>query len=178
LRKYLLQFKPFLIFISTFFGVYILLTVIYKFYLNSFEINDVDGITSVVGHNVNQLMDLFNCDIKIFKSIANPYLEVWYNKRYTLRIIEGCNAISVIILFVSFVVAFSGKFKTTLFFILFGIFIIYLLNVIRIALLTVLLFHFPEKEHILHGVLFPLVIYGMIFILWIIWVNKFSKYAK
>jgi len=178
LRKYLLQFKPFLIFISTFFGVYILLTVVYKFYLNSFEINDVDGITNVVGHNVNQLMDLFNCDIKIFKSIANPYLEVWYNKRYTLRIIEGCNAISVIILFVSFVVAFSGKFKTTLFFILFGILIIYLLNVIRIALLTVLLFHFPEKEHILHGVLFPLVIYGVVFILWIIWVNKFSKYAK
>jgi len=178
LRKYLLQFKPFLIFISTFFGVYILLTVVYKFYLNSFEINDVDGITNVVGHNVNQLMDLFNCDIKIFKSIANTYIEVWYNKRYTLRIIEGCNAISVIILFISFVVAFSGKFKTTLFFILFGILIIYLLNVIRIALLTVLLFHFPEKEHILHGVLFPLVIYGVVFILWIIWVNKFSKYAK
>ena len=178
MKKYLLQFKPFLIFISTFFGVYILLTVIYKFYLNSFEINDVDGITNVVGHNVNQLMHLFNCDIKIFKSIANPYLEVWYNKKYTLRIIEGCNAISVVILFVSFVVAFSGKFKTTLFFILFGILIIYLLNVIRIALLTVLLFHFPEKEHILHGVLFPLVIYGVVFILWIIWVNKFSKYAK
>lgn len=178
MRKYLLQFKPFLIFISTFFGVYILLTVVYKFYLNSFEINDVDGITNVVGHNVNQLMDLFNCDIKIFKSIANTYIEVWYNKRYTLRIIEGCNAISVIILFISFVVAFSGKFKTTLFFILFGILIIYLLNVIRIALLTVLLFHFPEKEHILHGVLFPLVIYGVVFILWIIWVNKFSKYAK
>ncbi|WKL47133.1 exosortase family protein XrtF [Flavobacterium pectinovorum] len=178
MRKYLLQFKPFLIFISTFFGVYILLTVIYKFYLNSFEINDIDGITNVVGDNVNQLMHLFNCDIKIFKSIGNPCLEVWYNKIYIVRIVEGCNAVSVIILFVSFVVAFSGKFKTTLFYILFGILIIYLLNVIRIALLTVLLFHFREKEHILHGVLFPLVIYGVVFILWIIWVNKFSKYAK
>lgn len=178
MRKYLLQFKPFLIFISTFFGVYILLTVIYKFYLNRFEINDTDGITNVVGDNVNQLMHLFNCDIKIFKSIANPYLEVWYNKNYTVRIVEGCNAVSVIILFVSFVVAFSGKFKTTLFYVFFGILTIYLLNVIRIALLTVFLFHFPEKEHILHGVLFPLVIYGVVFILWIIWVNKFSKYAK
>ena len=178
MKKYLLQFRPFLIFISTFFAVYILLTVIYKFYLNSFEPIEVDGITDIVGHNVDQLMRLFNCDIKIFKSVFDPYLEVWYNQKYTLRIVEGCNAVSVIILFISFIMAFSGKFKTTLFFILSGIFIIYLLNVIRIALLTVLLFHFPEYEHILHGVLFPLIIYGLVFLLWIIWVNKFSKYAK
>ena len=178
MRKYLVQFKPFLIFISTFFAAYILLTVIYKFYLNSFEATEVDGITNIVGHNVDQLMRLFNCDISIFKSAFDPYLEVWYNQKYTLRIVEGCNAVSVFILFVSFVIAFSGKFKTTLLFILLGVFIIYLFNVIRIALLTILLFHFPEHEHILHGVLFPLIIYGMVFILWVIWVNKFSKYAK
>jgi len=178
LRKYLVQFKPFLIFISTFFAAYILLTVIYKFYLNSFEATEVDGITNVVGYNVDQLMRLFNCDISIFKSAFDPYLEVWYNQKYTLRIVEGCNAVSVFILFVSFVIAFSGKFKTTLLFILLGIFIIYVFNVIRITLLTILLFHFPEHEHILHGVLFPLIIYGMVFILWVIWVNKFSKYAK
>ncbi|WP_310276711.1 exosortase family protein XrtF [Flavobacterium piscis] len=178
MKKYLLQFKPFLIFLSTFFGVYVLLTVLYKLYLNNLETNNIDGITNIVGRNVDQLMHLFNCDIKILKSISNPYLEVWYNNKYTLRIIEGCNAVSVIILFVSFVIAFSGKFKTTLGFILFGVLIIYVLNVIRIALLTVLLFHFIENEHILHGVLFPLIIYGMVFLLWIIWVNKFSQYAK
>ncbi|MBF4514904.1 exosortase family protein XrtF [Flavobacterium sp. ANB] len=178
MRKYLLQFKPFLIFISTFFAAYILLTVAYRYYLNSFETNDIDGISNIVGRNVDQLMHLFNSDVNIFKSISNPCLEVWYNKKYTLRIVEGCNAVSVIILFISFVIAFSGKIKTTLIFILFGGLIIYVLNVIRIASLTILLFHFPEKEHILHGVLFPLIIYGLVFLLWIIWVNKFSKYAK
>ena len=178
MRKYLLQFKPFLIFISTFFGAYILLTVLYKLYLNSFEANDVDGITNIVGHNVNQLMNLFNCDIRVLKSISDPYFEVWYNKKYTLKIVEGCNAVSVIILFVSFVIAFSGKMKTTLLFIFSGIVFIYILNIIRIALLTVLLFHFPEEEHVLHGVVFPLIIYGAVFLLWVIWVNKFSKYAK
>jgi exosortase family protein XrtF len=123
-------------------------------------------------------MQLFNCDIKIVKSISSPSLEVWYNKKYTLRIIEGCNAVSVIILFISFIVAFSGKFKTTFYFILSGVLLIYILNVIRIALLAVLLFKFPENEHILHGVFFPLIIYGLVFVLWVIWVNKFSKYAK
>jgi len=151
---------------------------IYKLYLNSFETNDIDGITNIVGQNVDQLMRLFHCDVKIIKSISNPFLELWYNNKYTLRIIEGCNAVSVIILFISFVTAFSGKLKTTIYFILFGVFLLYILNVLRIALLAVLLFHFPEKEHILHGVLFPLIIYGLVFILWVFWVNKFSKYAK
>jgi exosortase family protein XrtF len=178
LKKYLIQFKPFLIFISTFFAAYIVFTLIYKFYLNSFETNDVDGITNIVSRNVEQLMSLFNIDIKVQKNLLHPWEEVWYNKNFVIRIVEGCNAISVIILFASFVIAFSGKFKTTILFILFGILFIHVLNVSRIALLAVLLFYFPEKEHILHGVLFPLVIYGVVFILWIIWVNKFSKYAK
>lgn len=178
MKKYLAQFKPFLIFIGTFFSAYIVLTLLYKFYLNSFIANDVDGITAIVSRNVEQLMQLFNSDIVVQKSIQQSYFEVWFNKKYTIRIVEGCNAVSVIILFVSFVIAFSGKFKTTLLFILTGAVLIYLLNVTRIAILTVLLFYFPEKEHILHGVLFPLIIYGLVFILWVFWVNKYSKYAK
>ena len=178
MKNYLIQFRPFLIFISTFFAAYIVLTVLYKSYLNSFGVNDVDGITVLVGKNVEQLMHVFSCDVKIFKSIANSWLEVWYNGRYYVRIVEGCNAVSVIILFVSFVLAFSGKFKTTLSFILLGVLLIYVFNVVRIALLVVLLFHFSEYKHFLHGTFFPLIIYGLVFLLWIFWVNKFSKYAK
>jgi exosortase family protein XrtF len=178
LKKYLLQFKPFLIFIGTFFAAYIGFTVIYKLYLNSFEANDIDGITTIISCNVEQLMHLFSADIKVLKSVSGSYTEVWYNNRFTIRIVEGCNAVSVIILFVSFVIAFSGKFKTTLLFILFGIALIYVMNVIRIGLLTVLLYHFQQQEHLLHGVLFPLLIYGLVFSLWVFWVNKFSKYAK
>lgn len=178
MKKYLIQFKPFLIFIGTFFAAYILLTVVYKYYLDSFDENDIDGITDVVGSNVYWLMDFFNCDVLVQKNLSEPYLEVWYNNVNVVRIVEGCNAVSVMILFVSFVLAFSGKLKTTLLFILSGILFIYILNVVRIAILTILLFRFPEKEHLLHGVLFPLIIYGLVFILWVVWVNKFSRYAK
>lgn len=178
MKKYLAQFKPFLIFIGTFFAAYIALTLLYKFYLNSFKADEVDGITNLVGRNVEQLLNVFNYDTKVQKSLSNAWLEVVYNNQSIVRIIEGCNAVSVIILFISFVLAFSGNFKITVYFILFGIVFIYLLNIARIALLTILLYHFPEKNHLLHGVLFPLVIYGSVFILWVIWVNKFSKYAK
>jgi len=84
----------------------------------------------------------------------------------------------VMILFVAFVIAFSGKFKNTIVFILLGLIIIHVLNVLRIALLSVALYSFPEYEHFLHGVVFPLVIYGVVFLLWVIWVNNYSSYAR
>jgi hypothetical protein len=44
--------------------------------------------------------------------------------------------------------------------------------------LMVAFHYFPEANTILHDILFPLAIYGTVFILWVVWVNKFSFYAK
>ena len=67
--------------------------------------------------------------------------------------------------------------KETLLFILLGSVLIHILNIARIALLCMALYSFPEYEHMLHGVVFPLIIYGIVFLLWVIWVNKFSLHA-
>ncbi len=178
MKKYLAQFKPFLIFVSIFFLTYIVLTLVYKFYLNHYGAIDLDGISLFVGKNVEFLLRLFDYNIIIQKSSQNPWLEIILNNMFLARLIEGCNAVSIMILFVSFVAAFSGKLSKTLLFILFGIVTIYILNVLRIALLIVLLFYFPEKTSLLHEIVFPLIIYGYVFLLWIFWINRFSKYAK
>jgi len=178
LKKYLVQFKPFLIFISIFFLTYIVLTLLYKFYLNSYQAEDLDAITMVSGRNSEQLLRLLNYDAIIQKSSQNPWQEIILNGRFVARIVEGCNAVSVMILFVSFVAAFSGNLKKTLLFIFFGLISIYILNVIRISLLIVLIYQFPQYSHFLHGTFFPLMIYGYVFVLWIFWINRFSKYAK
>lgn len=178
MKKYLVQFKPFLIFVSIFFLTYIVLTTLYKFYLNSYEAIDFDDISLFVGKNVEFLLRLFDYNVIIQKSSENAWLEIIMNNMFLARLIEGCNAVSVMILFVSFVAAFSGKLSKTLLFILFGIVTIYILNVLRIAWLIILLFYFPEKSNLLHEIVFPLIIYGYVFLLWIFWINRFSKYAK
>jgi exosortase family protein XrtF len=167
-----------LIFISIFFLTYIVLTLLYKFYLNSYQAVDLDAITTVSGKNSEQLLRLLNYDAIIQKSSQNPWQEIILNGRFIARIVEGCNAVSVMILFVSFVAAFSGNLKKTLLFIFFGLISIYILNVVRISLLIVLIYQFPQYSHFLHGTFFPLVIYGYVFVLWIFWINRFSKYAK
>ncbi|KDN55438.1 exosortase family protein XrtF [Flavobacterium seoulense] len=178
MKKYLILYRPFLIFLAKFFLTYLVLSLIYHAYLSSFNEQAVDGITRLVTKNTAQFFSLFNVDFYA-KEISNAsYLMLYYNQQLMARMIEGCNAISVIILFVSFVVSFSGKFKTTLLFILGGSVFVYILNVIRIALLCMALYWFPEQRELLHEIVFPLFIYGVVFILWVIWVNKFSLYAK
>jgi exosortase family protein XrtF len=136
----------------------------------------VDAITTHVAHLTESSAHLMG--VNLSTEIYVTHYTILYQGKAVGRIIEGCNAISVIILFISFVVAFSGKWKPTSLFILTGSLLIYVLNIFRIIFLVVLLYYYPTQEHLLHGVLFPLIIYGIVFILWVIWVNNFSKYAS
>jgi exosortase family protein XrtF len=152
----------------------------YQFYLYQFDIknNEVDGFTKLVSTQVEQIILFFKGHAHIELHSTQPCYKFYYNGKYVSRIIEGCNALSVIILFIAFVISFPGKLSNTIYFIISGSLIIHVLNIIRIALLMVAFYNFPEANFILHDILFPLVIYGVVFILWIIWVNKYSFYAK
>jgi exosortase family protein XrtF len=180
LNKYWCQYKPFLLFLGKFALTYLVLTFAYQYYLNQFEVknHEVDGFTRLVTGQVEQTLLFFNCDAHSELHPTVACYKFFYNGKYISRIVEGCNALSVIILFIAFVIAFSGKLKHTILYIIGGSLIIHILNITRIALLMIAFYNFPEANTLLHDILFPLVIYGTVFILWVIWVNKFSFYAK
>lgn len=179
MKKYIVQYKPFLIFLLKFFLSYLILTVLYQIYLNSFDSSsfEVDSITEVVSTQTQQTIELFQYDSQIKPHPKQNSNMLFVEGKNVARVVEGCNAISVIILFIAFVIAFKGSLKKTVFFILAGSCLIYVLNIIRIAIIAIALYHYPQHEHLLHGVVFPLFIYGVVFLLWVIWVNKFSVYA-
>lgn len=179
MKEYIIQFKPFLVFLTKFLLSYLVLTFLYQSYLNQFDQKnfEVDKITQIVANQSQMLLSVFDDNSYTMPNLSEASVKLFYHDKWVARIIEGCNAVSVIILFISFVIAFTGKFKQTLTFILIGTAIIHFFNVLRIALLCMAIFHFPEYEHILHGVIFPLFIYGIVFLLWVIWVNKYSSYA-
>jgi exosortase family protein XrtF len=131
-----------------------------------------------VAKNTESILKIFDTESYITENKIERDFQIFYNQKNIARITEGCNAVSVMFLFVAFVVAFSGKWKPTLLFIIGGSVLIYVLNVFRIAILCLLLERFPAQEQLLHGVVFPLFIYGIVFGLWIFWVTKFSEYAK
>jgi len=179
LKNLLLQYNPFLLFLGKFILSYLVLTIIYQTYLNRFDEKnaEVDSFTELVAKQSATVLSWFDSQSYTMPHLKEPSVKLFYKAKYISRIIEGCNALSVIILFISFIISFTGKLKNTLLFILIGSFLIHIMNIARIALLCIALYHFPQFEHVLHGVIFPLVIYGVVFLFWIIWVNKYSIYA-
>ncbi|UUC45740.1 exosortase family protein XrtF [Flavobacterium cerinum] len=179
MKNLYVQYKPFFIFLIKFLLLYIVLTVVYKFYLNQYDAEklEVDGLTTSVALQVEQSLLIFDQPVTTKPSTRDASVVILLRDKPIARVIEGCNAISIMILFAAFIFAFSSKWKKTLLYIVIGIGIIHILNVLRITLLTIALDRYPKQQHLLHGVVFPLFIYGVVFLLWILWVQKFSGYA-
>jgi len=179
LKNLFLQYKPFFIFLIKFLLLYIVLTVVYKLYLGQYDAEkfQTDGITTSVAFQVEKTLLFLGEPITTAPSTQDASAVILLRDKPIVRIIEGCNAVSIMILFAAFIFAFSSGWKKTFLYIIIGIALIHILNVIRIVLLTMAIDRFPEQEHLLHGVVFPLFIYGVVFLLWVLWVQKFSGYA-
>ncbi|QDO92781.1 exosortase family protein XrtF [Formosa sediminum] len=173
-------YKPVIRFVFTFLTVYFVLALGYKWYLDGSKASSYqpDFVTYQVAYQSQALLNIFGFKSNIALQEGEEWVRFYFNNTYVIRVIEGCNAISVIVLFIAFIVAFASTIKKTILYILAGAALIYAVNVLRIALIAVGLYHYPDMEHILHGVIFPLIIYGMVFLLWVFWVNNFVKLKK
>ncbi|RSK39941.1 exosortase family protein XrtF [Mangrovimonas spongiae] len=177
MKQLLKTYNSVIKFILTFLMVYVVLIFGYRLYLqmSTGQVYYPDYVTKLVADQSAILLNDFGYKAAVFPHPNEASVKLFLNEKYVARVIEGCNAISVIILFLSFIIAFSGKLKTTIIFGLVGGVLIYVVNLFRIAVLAIGFYHYPEYENILHGVVFPAIIYGMVFLLWIVWVNRFSK---
>ncbi|MBT8258927.1 MAG: exosortase family protein XrtF [Bacteroidia bacterium] len=163
-------------FILTFLGVYLVLTLAYKTYLDWSDGSSYypDYITNLTARQSEALIDTIGYDAQIIEHPNEPSMKLIINNKYVARVIEGCNSISIIILFISFIVAFRDTARKTIIYLLAGSTLIYSVNLIRIVILSVGLYHYPWRREILHTVIFPLIIYGMVFLLWMFWVRRFT----
>lgn len=134
-----------------------------------------DFATHLVALQSESLIDAFGYDVSLEPNKRQPAMNIVQNGRVLARVVEGCNAISVMLLFISFILAFFDGKKKTFLFIFAGIAIIYGMNILRIALLTAGIIEYPEHTELLHGTIFPAVIYGTVFLLWFWWVNGYKK---
>lgn len=164
-------------FLLTFFGSYILLALVYELYLSlgQSSVFYPEFITHIVALQSEQIIAFLGYDTLLSKSLASPAMLIGISGEIMVRVVEGCNAVSVIILFLSFILAFKKTWKQTLLYIFAGSVIIYTLNIIRIALITIGICHYPQHTEFMHGTLFPTFIYGVVFLLWVIWVRNFKK---
>lgn len=176
MKTLFVKYKTVVRFILLFLGSYLLLTFLYSLYLGYSEngLYYPDFFTNLVAKQSNAVLQALGYNGAVKPEPTGPFMGLYINDIFLASVVEGCNAISIIILFVAFIISFAQKFKKTLLFIFAGIALIYAVNILRIALLTIALYHYPEYTEFLHQIVFPAIIYGMVFLLWLFWVRNVS----
>lgn len=180
LKALFVKYRSVIKFILTFILVYALLSITYKLYLDFSKDSKYypDYFTNLTARQSQSLLQTIGYDSKIVPHPNEASLKLVINEKYVARVIEGCNSISVIILFVSFIIAFAERWKPTLLYLLAGSTLIYAVNLARIVVLSVGLYHYPWRREFMHTIIFPLIIYGMVFLLWMFWVNRYAKIRR
>jgi len=166
-------YRPVLIFIIKFAVVYTVLVSLYSLYLSMYG-HQTDGLTRLVGKSVSSIFRLLGIDVAT-PPIENEHgLKLLINGDYVARIVEGCTAASVIMMFVAFIVAFGHSISKSLLFAIGGSLLIFIFNILRIVFLGYLMYRFPAYQDVAHRIVFPALIYGFVVLLWIVFVKKIN----
>lgn len=89
-----------------------------------------------------------------------------------VMLVDGCTGIAAIGLFAGFVAAYPGPRLSRIYFIVFGVGVIYLVNIVRIMVLAVTQAQWPSLFEITHDYSTTAIFYIVIFMLWMLWVNS------
>lgn len=88
-----------------------------------------------------------------------------------VEIVDGCNGIAAIGLFLGFIFAYPGRWMPRIYFAIFGIGVIYIVNVVRIVTLCYVQEYMPGSFDFMHDYSTTAIFYIVIFALWMIWAN-------
>ncbi|MDR4891412.1 MULTISPECIES: exosortase family protein XrtF [unclassified Chryseobacterium] len=167
------DFKPVLGILLRFIIIYLVLLIAYQFYLNSGKDSGLDSFSRMIANQVTSLQSVIGYPTELYDDVKNEQVWFYVKHNYVTRMVEGCNAISVIILFVSFVFAFYKGVKTFVF-VGVGLVLLYIINLLRIVGLNIVMSDHKEYGKMFHDFIFPAIIYGSVVVLWLIWIKFFA----
>ena len=167
------DFKPVLGILLRFIIIYLVLLFAYQFFLNSFQKEGLDPYSRMIAEQVRHIQNWMGYPTQLYNDIKGEQVYFYVRNQYPTRMVEGCNAVSVMILFVAFVFAFY-KGKKTFLFVLIGLLLLYVMNVLRIVGLNIVVIDHKQYSKMSHDYIFPAVIYGTVVLLWLIWIKFFA----
>ncbi len=106
--------------------------------------------------------------------VSMPLSNIYFHQRNIVSIEDGCNALELFILYAGFIVCMPGSMRKKLIFIVGGVLLIYIVNVIRCAGITYIILYDPKHADFAHHYVFTFIVYSVIIGLWLI----FSKNLK
>ena len=168
------EFKPALVFLGKFLVLYFAGNILYGLYIESYG-DRPDAITRVVTAQTSGLLNAAGGDTDFDDVAGAPKVALMQAGDVVLNVFEGCNGINVMIVFVAFLFAFGGPFKTLAVFLPAGLFVIHLFNLLRIGLLFHLALTDSRQFYYYHKYFFTATLYLVVFGLWALWVIRFNE---
>ncbi len=173
------EYKPLIFFLIKFFITYFVITLSYDFYLKHTQVvnegdSQTDPYTKEVAKEASDLYGLMYGRVAHVRQNPNqPYDDFFVGSKKIARINEGCNAVSVMIIMVSFIIAFGTKVIPTLLYALISLVLVHMVNIFRISILSEILFLQSGYVKLAHDVLFPGIIYGAVILICVVWIKFF-----
>ena len=90
-------------------------------------------------------------------------------------IVWACTGIKQAYIFFCIIAFYKGQWQHKLWYIPLGFIFIYLFNIFRIVLIIIIIDKYPNQFELWHEHILKYAFYGMIFMLWAVWNDKFVK---
>ena len=167
------QNKKAILFVVSMLGIYLALQFLYDYVIS--PKTEVDS--KLIGLIISQSESILQ--VLGFELLApNPIYTAHMGIKDTVGVVIGnpCDGLSLFILFTSFLVVFSGKWWFKIIYILLGIGLIHILNVLRVVALALIVKYSPESLDFHHSYTFTLFIYSIIFLVWMLRIKIYSKW--
>jgi exosortase family protein XrtF len=171
------EFRPAFRFLFIFLALYLAGNVVYGLFIESYG-STPDPMTKVVAVQTAAVLRATGAVVEAVHNTQGPTVFLRNEIKTVLNIYEGCNGLNVMIVFVAFVVAFGGKPRKMSWFLIAGLVVIHLFNVIRITLLYFVAIGYQRYFYYVHKYIFTGILYAIVFLLWYVWINRINGKAK
>jgi len=134
---------------------------------------DISGLFNIVTQHVSDLVYLIlhgilGMDIKLQDLVFR------FDTGENIRIVWGCSGMKQMFIFLIIMMLSYGSWKNKLWFIPLGILICHVVNILRISVLCLIAYSYPKHLELYHTYIFKYAFYGIIFLIWLVWNEKFS----
>jgi exosortase family protein XrtF len=167
------EFKPTLTFLGRFLGLYLVTNFLYGLAVTAWA-PVADPLTRSVTEQTAAVVSMLGYPSSTRDVPGKATVSIVHAGRGVVSVYEGCNGANVVLIFLSFLLAFGPYRGAMVWFGAAGMLLIHLANLGRIGLLFYVSLRFPDYLYFVHKYLFTASIYALALLLWMVWIRYFT----
>ena len=161
-------YKAILRFVLLFIGLLILLIILFSLTADKFLSPTIDKIEIATAHVVGLVLNLFGMGAQV----SQKFLSL---KNFSVEIIAECTGLFEVFIFLAAILAYPASFKKKLWGVSLGIPFIFLVNILRMVVITVVSNYRPSAFEFMHLYFWQVALILILLSAWILWIEKIVR---